>query len=293
MQRRSVVGTRSSLLWLLILIALIFLAGLVMIGLVVLPQLQATRAEQARLAEVERHYQAGVAFQSVNDWAAAEDKYKQVIALDASYKDVQARFAAVRDKLREIATTATAVAVAQAERMQAEATATARAAPSFTTVEVAGGKPVTASGYWKGSASSHIFPPKNVVNRKTDESKEDCGPGPRTYWLLPDRSTGWVQVDLQQNYCIVKLRWLNTHNGICGDRATTRLRIAVSTSGRYEGEEQTVYSGSMAFSRTPAFQEFLLPPTVVARYVRFYVEDYYNWGGGLNEVEVYALAPVP
>lgn len=358
MQRRSVVGTRSSLLWLLILIGLILLAGLVMVAVVVLPQLQASRAEQARRAEIERHYQAGVAFESVDDWAAAEDKYKQVIALDASYKDVQARFAAVRGKLREIATMATAVAVAQAERMQAEATAMARAAPTatqqaldlryqkgiafmnlgrwdealaefeqvfqvnpnykdvqtrlaqaaseraraaptgtptprFTTVEVAGGKPVTASGYWKGSASNHVFPPENVIDRKTDESKEDCAPGPHTYWLLPDRSTGWVQVDLQQNYSIVKLRWLNTHNGTCGDRATTHLRIAVSTSGRYEGEEQTVHSGSMAFSRTPNFQEFLLPSTVVARYVRFYVEDYYNWGGGLNEVEIYAQVPVP
>ena len=72
MQRKSVVGTRSSLLWLLILIAVILLAGVVMAGLVLLPRLQATRAEQARLAEVERHYQAGVAFQKVEDWSAAE-----------------------------------------------------------------------------------------------------------------------------------------------------------------------------------------------------------------------------
>ncbi len=347
MNRKSVVGTRSSLLWLLILILLALLAGLALAGLIFLPQLRATRDEQARLAEAERHYQAGVAFQNVEDWSAAAEEYRQVILRDAGYKDVQERLTAVRSRLKEIAATATAEALAQAKRAQADATATAQAAatatqqalevhyqkgvafmnlgrwdealteleqvfqvnpnykdvqarlaqitterakavptatptPRFAIVEVAGGKPATASGYWKGAASNHIFPPENVTDRKTDESKESCDPGAHTYWLLPDRSRGWVQVDLLQSYSIVKLRWLNTHNGTCGDRATT------SVTGRYEGEEHTVHNGSMSFSRTPTFEEIVLSAPVTARFVRFYVNDYYNWGGGLNEVEVYA-----
>lgn len=132
MQRNSVSGTRSSLLWLLILVVVVVLIGAVVGVLVILPQQQASRAEQARLAEVERHYLAGVAFQGVDDWTSAEGEYKQVIALDAGYKDVMERLASVRARLQENASSATAVAVAQAERMQTDTRATVQAAPSAT-----------------------------------------------------------------------------------------------------------------------------------------------------------------
>ncbi len=154
-------------------------------------------------------------------------------------------------------------------------------------LEVAAGKPTIASGFWRYS-ESHQYPPANIVDRRTDEP-EGCGSGPTTYWLLPDHQTGWVQVDLLQNYNIVKLRWLNTHNGRCGhDRATTRFRIALSLTGAFIGEEQTVYRGTMAFSFSPVYEEIVLSRPVAARFVRFYVDDYYRVGGGLNELEVYA-----
>lgn len=132
MQRKSVVGTRSSLLWLLILAAVLLLAALAVVALVVAPQLQASRTEQARLAEVERHYQAGVAFQNMEDWAGAEGEYQQIITLDASYKDTPDRLTTVKARKREIAATATAEAVALAGRVQAEASATAQVAPAAT-----------------------------------------------------------------------------------------------------------------------------------------------------------------
>lgn len=87
----------------------------------------------------------------------------------------------------------------------------------------------------------------------------------------------------------MKLRWLNTYNGRCsGGRATTRFHIAVSLTGDFDSEEQIIYSGKMTYSQSPTYEETILSPARSARYVRFYVDDYYGKGGGLNELEVYA-----
>lgn len=130
MQRRTVVGSRSSLLWLLILIGVVLIGAIVVVVIIVVPQLQASRTEQARLVEVERHYQAGVAFQGVDDWASAEGEYKQVITLNAGYKDVTVRLAEVRGTLSAIQATATTFAVAQEAQATTEAISTVAAAPT-------------------------------------------------------------------------------------------------------------------------------------------------------------------
>jgi hypothetical protein len=138
MQRNSVSGTRSSLLWLLILLVVVLLIGVIVAVLVILPQMQASRAEQARLTEVERHYQAGVAFQNVDDWGSAETEYKQVILMNAGYKDVQARIAEVKGRASAIQSTATAAAIAQAAQAQANAQSTAVFAPTATAAALEG-----------------------------------------------------------------------------------------------------------------------------------------------------------
>ena len=158
-------------------------------------------------------------------------------------------------------------------------------------IDVAAGKSITASAYWSHPDLS--FPPKGIVDGQIDETGECAGGGHTTqYWLLPDQQTGWVQIDLLQNYNIVKLRWLNTYNGRCGgNRATITFHIALSQAGDFSGEDQTVYSGEMTYSQSPTYEEIILSPAVSARYVRFYVDDYYGMGGGLNELEVYADVP--
>jgi hypothetical protein len=155
-------------------------------------------------------------------------------------------------------------------------------------IEVAAGKPTTASAFWSHPDLS--FPSNGIVDGQPDEIGECTGGGHTTqYWLLPDGQTGWVQIDLMRNHDIVKLRWLNTYNGRCGgNRGTTDFHIAISLTGAFQGEEQTVYSGEMTYSQSPAYEETVLSPAVSTRYVRFYVDDYYGMGGGLNELEVYA-----
>ncbi len=160
-----------------------------------------------------------------------------------------------------------------------------------TAMEVAASKPTTASGFWRHADLS--FPPRGIVDRRTDEAGPCVNGGHNTqYWLLPDGQIGWVQVDLLQNYDIVRIRWLNTYNGRCGgDRATTRFHIALSLTGAFREEAQIVYWGEMEYSPSPTYGEVILSPPVPARYVRFYVDEYYGWGGGLNELEVYAILP--
>lgn len=123
-QRTRVTGTRSAVIWLLIIVAVLVAVALVVGGLIVYPRLQDQRAKQARLGQAEQHYQAGTAFQNVGDWKSAEAEFKQVIALDANYKDVQSRLTEVRRKLEASRATATAIAQATAS---AAPTATAKA----------------------------------------------------------------------------------------------------------------------------------------------------------------------
>jgi tetratricopeptide (TPR) repeat protein len=120
-QRTKVVGARTPIIWLLIAISVVVVAVLVVVILVIYPDLQEKREEHARLAEAEQHYQAGVAFQNVGDWEAAETEFKQVIILDATYKDTQARLVEVKAKQQK------ELAQAQAKAAQATATAQARA----------------------------------------------------------------------------------------------------------------------------------------------------------------------
>ena len=136
-QRTKVTGTRSFTLWLLIFIAVVLVAGVAAGALFLLPQIQSQQ-------DLEKHYQAGVAFQDVGDWAAAEGEFKQVISAEASYKDVQARLAEMRTRLAEGQATATAAAVAQAEQARANAQAMATA-QAQATVEAQANSKATAT----------------------------------------------------------------------------------------------------------------------------------------------------
>jgi hypothetical protein len=285
-QRTRVTGARSSITWLLILIATLLTGGFFVGALVLYPKYQQQQG-------TEQHYQAGVVFQAVGDWEAAEAEFKQVVSLSANYKDVQPRLAEVRSKRQAPGATAQATTEASPPATTPASSATSPALPRpQLLVEVAAGKPASASSFYQGSAPSHAFPPSNLVDRQTAESA-DCGPGPQTYWLLADKQVGWAEIDLQGLESISKIRWLNTHNGRCGDRATTKFHIELSPTGTFRGEQLTVYYGTMVFAPTPSYQEIVLPSPIKARYVRFYVDEYYNWGGGLNELEVYAEGVIP
>ena len=164
---------------------------------------------------------------------------------------------------------------------------TPQPAPQNPSVNIALNKPATASSYWYFDETS-LFPPAAAVDGKTGEG--DCADkvkGGGSYWLLADGRTGWVQVDLGADYNITKIRWLNTHNGTCQDRATTQYHIEVSGDPNHAGGGREVAQGQMEMETSPSFIEKSFTPAVAGRYVRFVVDSYYKNGGGLNELEVY------
>jgi F5/8 type C domain len=133
------------------------------------------------------------------------------------------------------------------------------------------GKPAIASDSW-----SSAYGPDNVTDGKTSEQETD-------YWLLPSYTTGWVEVDLEADTPLSEIRWLNTHNDGANDRAATDWRLEVSSDGI---EYTEVGIGSESFSLTPSWVVTPLSD-VSARYVRLYVDGYYNRGGGINELAVF------
>ena len=111
-QRARIKGTRPIALWVLIFIAAVLVVGLIAGVLIIYPSYQQQQ-------KVEQRYQAGVAFQNVEDWDKALTEFEQVIRIDATYKDAQTRLAEVKAKQQK--------ELAQAQAKAAQATATAQA----------------------------------------------------------------------------------------------------------------------------------------------------------------------
>lgn len=119
-KRMSVSGTRPAILWSIMFIAGTLVVGLIVGVLILYPNYQRQQA-------VEQHYQAGVVFQSMGDWQAAQAEFKQVITLEATYEDTQERLVGVSEKIAERDATATAVALSLSEQKQLETQVTATA----------------------------------------------------------------------------------------------------------------------------------------------------------------------
>ncbi len=144
---------------------------------------------------------------------------------------------------------------------------------------VALGQAATAS-----ESLSPSFGPERVVDGSTDEVEID-------YWLLPDGTTGWVQVELDAQHQLARIRWLNTHNGEDYDRAATEWRLAISADGL---GFQEIASGTEEFSPEPEWVTVEVPEEAdAARFIRLYVDGYYGLGGGVNEIEAYSRLASP
>lgn len=127
-QRTKVVGTRTPMMWVLAILAVVLIAALALGALVFLPREQSRLAAREVAAQAEQHYEAGVAFQSVGDWEKALIEYEQVVTLNAGYKDAKSRLAEVKTLSVAAAATATSAIAARAKQDESEATAAAQAA---------------------------------------------------------------------------------------------------------------------------------------------------------------------
>lgn len=131
-QRKSVRGSRSAVVWLAIVLVLVLAIALAMIVFIIGPQQQlrqqAQATAEARHAEVEQLYAAGLAFQNAGDCAKAAESLTQAISLEPGYKDAQTRLAETLACHQAAEATATAQVIAMAQATaEAQTTATANA----------------------------------------------------------------------------------------------------------------------------------------------------------------------
>ncbi|HJL16594.1 MAG TPA: hypothetical protein RMH99_13105 [Sandaracinaceae bacterium LLY-WYZ-13_1] len=122
-----------------------------------------------------------------------------------------------------------------------------------------------ASGRWSAD-----FPPEHVID-------DD----PATEWLMPDRSRGWVEVEISPPTHVGQLRLLNSHNRHYNDRATREYSVEIWA----DGEQVRTIEGSWdQVDPHPEWTEHEVGVDEVER-IRFNVRSWHRNGGGLAELD--------
>jgi hypothetical protein len=183
----------------------------------------------------------------------------------------------------------------------ADARPTTGADGSLTNVALHG--TASASQVWEDDPR---FLPDNVID---DSAYDDADA--RNYWLLPNVTPGWWQVDLGAEFAIRTIKIFNCNNERANDRGTKdfRLEIRDATQDVVRTAAGTLPFTSFSSSTQPTVPRVLdFEAPVRGRYVRIYVDSWYptrtdpawphptvyssdpdNQGGGLNEVQVFAV----
>lgn len=149
-------------------------------------------------------------------------------------------------------------------------------------------KPVSASGWWDNTPYGEVFSPDKAV----DGRYNDLGsPGDWSFWLAPENTGGWLQIDLESVFDVAKFEIQNTHNRWFYDRGTLSFSIDLSTDGT---SYTRVFDDAQLLWPELSIQTFTLPSPIEARYVRFAVESFVDnypgspyFGGGISELSVY------
>ncbi|MEM0964575.1 MAG: discoidin domain-containing protein [Verrucomicrobiota bacterium] len=167
-----------------------------------------------------------------------------------------------------------------------------RAAGSGDLINLAFGKPVTASSYYNSPRNGQVFEPENI----TDGRLADTGSlHDWSFWIAETGDSGQVTIDLEQTYTVSRIDLQNTRNRQYFDRGIKDFVIEVSSDGSefapvLKGTLQRIEEMEPASYR---FESFKFPPTK-ARYIRIHattnhkpVDGRHDGSGGLNEVRIY------
>jgi hypothetical protein len=130
-----------------------------------------------------------------------------------------------------------------------------------------------------------VFTEDNINDGDTSESSSFD----YSMWLAEPGEAAWVELDFGRVVGILEVRWANTHNRTTYDRATTDYRILASTSGNFDADAVSIDTGTGALETNLVFHTALPASPVAARYLRFYADDFFGVGAGINEIEVYGL----
>jgi hypothetical protein len=116
------------------------------------------------------------------------------------------------------------------------------------------------------------FPPANAVDGRNE-----------TEWLLPDRTTGWLDLWLGPPRKVKAIKVLNAHNGPYDDRATKEWHVEVYGKG---AQLAKAIDGSFPeFSNDPQSVTIPIDAGDVER-IRFEIRGFHRTGGGVAEIEV-------
>jgi hypothetical protein len=103
-----------------------------------------------------------------------------------------------------------------------------------------------------------------------------------TEWLLPDRTTGWVDVIFSSSRTVRRVRVFNVHNRYFADRGSERIRVTAFDDWRPLATAEGRFDGIKA---ERSVLNLDLPAKGVKR-VRVEVLSSFGLGGGVAEVEV-------
>ncbi len=118
------------------------------------------------------------------------------------------------------------------------------------------------------------------LGRRYDASKGVDG-SDRSDWLLPDRTSGWLEVQILPRRKIKRLHVTNARNVPYNDRATNEFHVDVFDKGQLVKQFDGKFDG---FSPDPVTRTFDIG--MKADKVRLTVKSFYVSGGGFAEVSV-------
>ena len=133
-----------------------------------------------------------------------------------------------------------------------------------------------------GSSYSQAYRGSKVIDGKVDESDWNTF----SYWLTPDYNSGFVDVEVPDTIGLTQVRLLNTHNGPYYDRAFAKYTLWASSTGQFSGEEELLATGTGDIESLLSWTTHTLTDPVEAKVIRFQINDYSGYGGGLNELQI-------
>ena len=104
-----------------------------------------------------------------------------------------------------------------------------------------------------------------------------------TEWLLPDNTTGWLDLIFKAPRTVRSVTLVNCHNGAFADRSTEKVRVTAFSNDR------AVATVDGAFAAPSGERSDLKLPLSAKDVTRVHVEvlSVFRRGGGFAEVEVH------
>ena len=124
----------------------------------------------------------------------------------------------------------------------------------------------SASDYFQQSPQ---YAPENIIDGTTD-----------TFWLLPDRASGWVEASVSPPRHVGSVRVTNTSNPPWGDRGTQAYRVEAYSHGSVVQTAEGTFASPAA-----APNDHVIDANDIDR-VRVVVVSHHGHGGGLAELEL-------